>query len=381
MSQASPTQFDYIIIGGGIAGASIGYELSQSGKVLLLEREEAFGYHTTGRSAATYIELLQDQTIVALSRASKPFLSCPPNGFTESPLLTDCGCIISASYSELPQLEFLFKQASHLGIETQWLNSKQITEKIPIIRADKEAVYAALFETQAKRIDVDGLLQGYLKGLRARGGQTLYNVQIEQILRAKQRWQVQTMEQTFECSVLVNAAGAWGDILAAQAGVSAIGLEPKKRTMVTFDGPADTEISTWPMMGNISSSFYFLPESGQLMGSPADQSPSPPCDTRPDELDIATAIYTIEQHTHLKISKVNHSWAGLRTFSPDSLPVIGFEPLAKDFFWFVGQGGFGIQTAPALAQLGAALLLDKNPKATANDLNVDLALLLPNRFR
>ncbi len=381
MSQADPTQFDYIVIGGGIAGASIGYELSQSEKVLLLEREDAFGYHTTGRSAATYIELLQDQSIVALSRASKPFLSCPPDGFSESPLLTDCGCIISANYSELPQLESLFKQASQLGIETQWLNSKQITEKIPMIRADKEAVYAGLLEPQAKRVDVDGLLQGYLKGLRARGGRTLHNVQIKQISRAKQRWQVQTMEQTFECSVLVNAAGAWGDFLAAKAGVSAIGLEPKKRTMVTFDGPADTEISTWPMMGNISSSFYFLPESGQLMGSPADQSPSPPCDARPDELDIATAIYNIEQHTHLKISKVNHSWAGLRTFSPDRLPVIGFEPLTKDFFWFVGQGGFGIQTAPALAQLGAALLLDKNPKATANDLNVDLALLLPNRFR
>lgn len=383
MRQPDNNYFDFIIIGGGIAGASIGYHLSQSKQVMLLEQEDAFGFHTTGRSAATYIELLQNQTIVALSRASKAFLSNPPADFAQSAILQACACIVTAKASEQKQLEAVYTLASSMGTQVSTLTLDEIEKLIPIIGKSGNAGRIGVIETQAMRIDVDCLLQGYLRGIKRHGSQTRVRVTIEGISRSDGLWQLETKdsEQVLQTPVIINAAGAWADQVAKLAGVAPIGLTPKRRTMITFDAPTDTDISSWPMLAELDGSFYLLPEAGQLMGSPADETPSPACDAQADELDIATAIYNIEQHTNLRIKKVNHKWAGLRTFARDRLPVIGFDPTAEGFFWLAGQGGFGIQTAPALAQLGAAIALDSNPQQLAQQMNIDLAMILPDRFR
>lgn len=369
------------MIGGGIAGASIGYELSDASKILLLEQEDAFGYHTTGRSAATYVELLHSQTIFALSRVSRDFLDNPPSGFTETPLLSSSGCILIGGESQRQQLKDAYNQATALGTEVEMLSASEVTKLVPIMRNGPDTLYAAIYEPQAKRIDVDRLLQGYLKGIKTQGSETLLRSEVEKIERSHNLWSIRTARGSFQSPVVVNAAGAWADRIAELAGIKTIGFTPKKRTMVTFDGPENLDISGWPMLGDVGSSFYFVPEAGQLMGSPADETPAPACDIQPDELDIATAVYNIEQHTNLQIKRINHSWAGLRTFAPDRLPVIGFDPGAEGFFWFAGQGGFGIQAAPAMAQLGKALALDLDPERRAVEMEIDPALLLPDRFR
>lgn len=383
MKQPSTHYFDFIIIGGGIAGTSIGYELSKSKQVLLVEQEDAFGYHTTGRSAATYIELLHNQTIVALSRASKSFLNTPPPGFTQSPLLQPCACIVTAKASEKKALDEAFQLAIGLGTDVIQISADSVIAQIPIMRKTSMKLAAGLIEPQAQRIDVDALLQGYIKGIRAHGGQLRSRVNIDHISRSGGIWKLRlaTQHETLETPVIINAAGAWVDQVAIMAGVKPIGFTPKRRTMITFDAPPSHDISGWPMIADLSGSFYFIPESGQLMGSPADETPSPPCDAQADELDIATAIYNIEQHTYLQIKKINHKWAGLRTFAPDHLPVLGFEPTTEGFFWVAGQGGFGIQTAPAMARLGAALALNQQPVELGDTMHVDLRQVLPDRFR
>ena len=383
MKPPSTHYYDFIIIGGGIAGASIGYELSKLKKVLLLEREDAFGYHTTGRSAATYVELLHNQTIVALSRASKDFLINPPDGFTQTSILKTCACLVTAKACEQAELNAAFQSAVKLGTEVKQLNLDEIIAQVPVTRKNPDFVHSGILEPQAQRIDVDSLLQGYLRGIKKQGSTARSRAKITYIARPKDLWQlkIQADDTTWETPVIINAAGAWADSVAMTAGVKPIGLIPKRRTMITFDGPKHLDFNNWPMLADLGNHFYFIPEVGQLMGSPADENPSPPCDAQPAELDIATAIFHIEQYTHLKIKKINHKWAGLRTFAPDQLPVIGFDPSAEGFFWLAGQGGFGIQTAPALAQLGTAIACQQNPQEKARSMSVNLAAILPDRFR
>lgn len=373
--------FDFIVIGGGIAGTSIAYELSASSKVLLLEQEDAFAYHTTGRSAATYIELLLDKTIATLSRASKSFLQTPPPGFADFPILNPCGCIMTANRQSRESLRSIFQQSCEQGIKARILNTEEIATLIPIISTDPDAVDSGIYEPTAARIDVDGLLQGYRKGARERGCKLVLRSMVEQIERSKSGWFIRIGAESYQAPVLINASGAWADEIASLAGVAPVGLEPRRRTMITFDAPPGMDITPWPMVGDISNSFYFLPESGQLMGSCADETLSPPCDAQPEEIDIATCVYNIEQHTNVPIKKINHSWAGLRTFAPDRYPLVGFDPAASDFFWFAGLGGFGIQTAPALSKLGAAIALGNHPMQLAMDMEIDLPLIQPNRFR
>ncbi len=376
----STIEYDYVVIGGGIAGASIGYELSESARVLLLEREASYGFHTTGSSAATYIELLHNQTIFSLTRGSLSFLHNPPAAFTEAPLVTDCGCIITGNASEQASLQSAFEQAMSFGIETRLLVAEEIKQLVPIVKTGPDTIEGGLFEPQAKRIDVERLLQGYLKGLRSRGGMTTLNCQLESIQRIAGVWHMQIGDKEIRTQTIVNAAGAWVDEIAELAGIQAIGFEPLKRTMITFDGPENEDTSTWPLLGNIGRGFYFVPEIDQFIGSPADETLSLPGDALPDDLDVATAAYNIEQHTNLQVKKINHRWAGLRTFAPDRLPVIGFSTDASGFFWFAGQGGFGIQAAPAMAKLGAALAQQNEGENVAAALGIDLANVLPGRF-
>ncbi len=376
-----PEPVDFIVIGGGIAGASIAWQLAGSMKGVLLEREGSFGYHTTGRSAATSVESLHNQTIFTLTRHSRHFMMAPPEGFTASPLVRAVGGYFTARAAEMAHLEDACEEAAALGVEASLVSSADIARDIPVIREGPEAVYAGLYEPGAQRIDVDCLLQGYLKGARANGCTLLQQVEIESIDATDDTWRVLTGRETFEAPVVINAAGAWADEIAGMAGIQPIGLQPKRRTIVTFDAPAHLDVSGWPMVGDVAGHFYFLPEAGQLMGSAADATPSPACDSQPDEMDVALAVHNIEKYTHLSIDRINHKWAGLRTFASDELPVVGFDPNAPGFFWFAGQGGFGIQTAPALARLGAALASGQEIEVTANALQIDLYNVLPDRLR
>lgn len=324
---------------------------------------------------------MHDGLIFHLSQASKPFLDSPPKDFTEFPILKPCGCIITASQQHREALQSAFQLAHKAGVEARIITNNEIKDLVPIIRGDPDAVESGIYDPDAARIDVDALLQGYIKGARERGCKLLLRAMVEKIDCSEPGGVIHIGDESYRAPILINASGAWADEIASLAGVQPLGIEPRRRTMITFDAPTGMDITDWPMVGDISSSFYFLPESGQLMGSCADESLAPPCDAQPEEIDIATAVYNIEQHTTIAIKKINHSWAGLRSFTPDRNPAVGFDPTAPNFFWFAGLGGFGIQTAPALAKLGAAIALEQNAEQLAGEMEIALNTIQPSRFR
>lgn len=367
--------FDFIIVGGGIAGASLAYELSKSASVRLLEREQAYGYHASGRSAATYIELLHHPMIVQLSQASLTFLQQPDPDFCAHPLLQPCPCLIIANAQEHAALRRAYDQALAAGTYVRWLEADALKQLLPYL--NDQARYG-LLEVNAQRIDVDALLQGYLKGARRQSAQTCTSAELTHLQWRKDHWHLSLNKgETLGAKVLINAAGAWGDTIAEMAGLPPIGLTPKRRTLIQFDPPQGAQLDQWPILGDVSGSFYLLADAGKLLASPADATPSPPCDASPDELDVATAAYQVEQHLDLQVTRIQHRWAGLRTFSEDGLPLLGYDPLHPHFFWLAAQGGFGVQTAPALAKMATQLLM--NPQVAVAD--TKLKAFLPDRFR
>ncbi|EED34794.1 FAD dependent oxidoreductase [Luminiphilus syltensis NOR5-1B] len=373
--------YDFVIVGGGIAGLSLGYELSASSRLLVLEQEDAPGYHTTGRSAAIYSELMLEPTLLSLAVESKRFFIDPPNLFAQTPLVKTCGCLFVGGSKDKQNIEAACQRMNDLGVECQVIDGDDIAKRVPVARQHADAVFCGLFEPNAMRIDVDQLMQSYVKGITARGGVIAKKAAVLALEKSANQWVITTSKGPFSASTLINAAGAWGDRIAELAGVAPMGLDPRRRTMITFDAPQDYDITSWPPLGDFNGSYYYMPDAGQLAGSLSDETPSPPCDAQPEEIDIATAAYTIEQNTHLEIKKINHSWAGLRTFAPDRLPVIGPDPEDKHFFWCVGQGGSGIETAPALSKLAARIALNDEAEAMAAGIGVDLELLSPARFR
>ncbi len=385
---AGVREFDFIVIGAGIAGASAGYELAAQGRgegrgqgqghngyrVALLEREDQPGYHTTGRSAALYIQSYGNQTVRALTVSSWQFYTEPPAGFAERPLLSPRGVLFVGRPDQVAALDRLVAETRPLAPHIRRLDAAAARALVPILRAD--ALGGAVLDSKAMEIDVNGLHQGYLRGLKARGGAVVTRAEVRGLQSGPPNglagglagWLVETKAGNFAAPVVVNAAGAWCDEIARLAGAQPIGLVPKRRTAITFDGPVGLDASAWPLTVGVAEDFYFKPDSGRLMGSPADETPMPPCDVQPDELDIAVAVERIQAATTLEIRRIGNSWAGLRTFAADKTPVAGFDPERAGFFWLAGQGGFGIQTAPAMGRLTAAL-------ATGGRLPEDLAAL------
>ncbi|HIC80275.1 MAG TPA: FAD-binding oxidoreductase [Kiloniellaceae bacterium] len=354
---------DFLIVGAGIAGASAAYELAAGGSVIVLEREEAPGYHTTGRSAAQFLESYGNDVIRAITRASRTFYDAPPEGFAEHALLSPRPSVYLAREDQLDSLADFQKGP---GADTAALTAAEVAELVPVVRPGYAA--AGLIEENASDIDVHALHQGYLKGLRRRGGQVVTRAEVTAARRAGGVWQVETAKGAFAAPVLVNAAGAWADALGRLAGAEPIGLQPKRRTAITFDGPEGSDCREWPLVADIAESFYFKPESGRLLASPGDETPMEPCDVQPEELDIAVTVDRIERATTLKVRRIAHKWAGLRSFVADKSLVIGFDGAVEGLFWLAGQGGYGIQTAPAAARCAAAL-------ATGADLPGDVAKL------
>jgi D-arginine dehydrogenase len=372
--------FDIVIIGAGMAGASIAGELSGRARVLLLEREEQPGYHSTGRSAAAFIPSYgcENPSLRLLTNHSLSFLLEPPEIFQISTLLHRRGLLTLCPPGQeaAAQAEFEHVQQAIPGIRRA--DSDFIRERIPLIR--DEYLAAGWYEPDVFDMDVHALHEGYLRTVRHHGGRLVNRANITGLGRTDDMWRVDTPEASYSAPLLVNAAGAWADEVAALAGVNGIGLTPLRRTAVLLDPPAGCDVSGWPLVLASDGSFYLKPDAGLILASPADEHPSQPCDAQPEELDIAYAVHYAQEALQLEVRQVKHSWAGLRNFVADRTPVIGFAPDAEGFFWLAGQGGHGIQTAPAAARLAASLLLDNGIPADLAQAGFDPAWVSPRRL-
>jgi len=370
---------DILIIGGGIAGAALAWSLSTDHRVALLERETDCGYHTTGRSAALYSETYGSQAIRALTVASGPFLRHPPQGFAERAILHPRGCLHIARGDQMEKLTAALIEMQQMVPAINPLTAPECLTLVPFLRADQ--VGAGILESGACDIDVDLLHQAYLRGARANGAVIRTQTPVVSIRPDGDGWRVETPSGPWQAWTLVNAAGAWVDRVAISAGIPPIGVEPRRRTITLVDPPAGMDIGRLPFVVDIDESFYFKPTGGKLLLSPADETWVEPCDAQPDELDIAVAIDRLQTACDLSVTRKGRSWAGLRSFVADRNPVIGFEPHVPGFFWLAALGGYGIQTAPAVAALAASLIRDQGVPERLTSLHFDLADVSPARLR
>jgi D-arginine dehydrogenase len=360
---------DVMIVGAGIAGSSLAFELATQRDVVLLEREAQPGYHSTGRSAAMLSATYGAPPVRALARASYGFLADPPPGFAEKALLSPRGMLHLARQDQLAALEAADSPA------VRRLDAAAVCDLVPLL--DPAYVAGGLLEADAMAIDVAALHQGYLRGVR-RQGRLVTDAQVTAIARTAEGWRIESTAGAFCAGVLVDAAGAWADELAEMAGVAPIGLVPKRRTAILIEPPDGLDPSPWPMVIDLDERFYIKPEGGVLLVSPADETPLAPCDVQPVEIDVAHAVARYEEVTGRTVRRISHRWAGLRTFVAGHLPVVGPDPDLPDFVWLAGQGGAGIMTAPALARIAAAQITAGAPPP---DLDFDPASLGVARLR
>lgn len=372
---------DVVIIGGGIAGAGAGYALARDGKsVVLLERESQPGYHTTGRSAALFAETYGNAPIRALTVASRDFLMNPPAGFSEVPILTPRGALHVGSEEQAAHLDEAFTDMNRLVPSVRRLKAADVMNLMPVMRPEA-ATGGGLYEPDAMDIEVHALHRGLLRGMTAAGGRMVTDAEVKGVARIGGDWQVETTQGRFSAPVVINAAGAWADVIAGMAGVAPIGLKPKRRTAVTFDPPAGADIHRWPMVIDANEDWYFKPDAGRILLSPCDETDSDPCDAQPDEMDIAIAIDRLETATTLQVRRLAAKWAGLRSFVSDRTVVAGFDAAAPGFFWLAAQGGYGIQTSAAMSRVAGALASGRTLPQDILDLGVTEQDLTPARLR
>ncbi len=371
--------YDYLICGSGIAGASLAYELASHGKVLVVEAEDQHGYHTTGRSAAMYIESYGAAPLRRLTASSRAFFDAPPPGFSDYPLLSPRGCLTLATADQSAALATFAVDIAATGVEYEHLSGAAARAKVSILRP--EAVSEAVFEPHACDIDANGLHAGYLKLAHANGVEFRLSAKLEGLDPTATGWRARLAGgQTVQARIVINAAGAWADQVAALAGAARLGLAPKRRTAIILDAPPGVEIDDWPSVMDVDEQFYFKPEAGRILASPADETPSEPVDAAPEELDIAICVDRIQTAADLPVRRVVRSWAGLRTFAPDRAPVFGYDAGVANFFWYAGQGGYGMQIAPAAARLGAALVLRQGVPGDIADHGLTAEVVAPARI-
>ncbi|MGE0256232.1 MAG: NAD(P)/FAD-dependent oxidoreductase [Alphaproteobacteria bacterium] len=370
---------DILVIGGGIAGASAAAELAAHGRVVLLERESQPGYHTTGRSAAMFTLSYGNRVIRTLARAAMDFLHEPPPGFATAPLVRQRGLMLFGREDQLARVRAHHEEVRALSPEAALIDAEAVRRLVPAFRPGYAA--AAAYEEAAREIDVHALHGGFLRLLRARGGRIVTDADVTALARRGGVWEATTAAGAFAAPVVVNAAGAWADDVAALAGAAPLGLAPLRRTVVVFEAPVETRVDGWPMAVDIDEDFYFKPDAGRLFASPADETPSPPCDAQPEEIDIATALDRIGRATTLAPRRLVARWAGLRTFAPDRTPVAGFDGDVEGFVWLAGQGGYGIKTSPSLARAVAGLVAHGDLPEDQRALGLTAAALSPRRLR
>ncbi len=366
--------FDIIVIGAGIAGASVATHLSKHSRVCILEMEERAGYHTTGRSAASYEPNYGPPPMLAFSRASDSFFRNPHDGFADGPLLTDR---VSLFFEAAGQMQ---ASAELLALSTglQDISEAQARLLFPVLR---EGYAKRIFlDPNTADIDVDLLHRGYLRQFKSRGGALHLRANVQGIERVGGQWQVRAGSNDFVAPILINAAGAWGDVVSALASVKPVGLVPKRRSIAVVPAPVQAGFGEWPMVTDVGETWYAKPQSGKLLVSSADATPVEPHDAYADDLAIAEGVDRLMQATTLEVERLEHSWGGLRTFAPDGNPVVGFDPSTDGFFWLVGQGGYGIQSAPALSRTAAEMATGKPIPQDVIDFGLDPQSIVPDRF-
>lgn len=364
---------EVLIVGAGIAGASAAHFLAPHCRVTLLEREDQPGYHTTGRSAALFAESYGNATVRAITRASREFLEAPPPGFADAPLLAPRGYLAFARADERESLERAADELRATGAAIEPLSGAEVQALVPALRP--EHAQAGFIDRAAQDIDVHAIHRGFL-----RGRTLVRNAELRRAVRDAGRWRVETTAGEFRADVLVNAAGAWVDEVALACGVAPIGIRPLRRTAIVFEAPAYAGAAGWPMATSASEDLYFRPEAGRFLASPADETPSPPCDAQPDELDVALLLERLAAATTFDVRRITAKWAGLRSFAGDRTLVAGFDAREPSFFWLAGQGGYGIQTCPAMGMIADALIRARELPAAVRDAGVDAALLSPARL-
>lgn len=345
------TGYDFLVIGAGISGASAACSLARLGKTLLLEAEALPGYHSTGRSAALYTPNFGSPVVRKLNMAGHGFFAAPPEGFSERPLLTPrqsltlarpgdeakLAAVLASSTPQHPILPISVAEAYHLA---------------PILR--REVIGAAALEPGVADMDVAAIHQGFLRGFRQNGGDLRCSAGVSALRREGQGWRVEAGGEVYHTGVVVNAAGAWGDVIASFAGIAPIGLVAKRRTMIGIE--TALPVAEIPLIEFAGEEGYLKPDTGRILASPGDETPVAPQDIQPEEWDIAVTVDWLQRHTVLDVRRVANSWAGLRTFVADHAPVVGFDPDHPGFFWLVGQGGYGIMHAPTLGRATASLI-------------------------
>ena len=347
---------DILIIGGGVAGLSAAAALAPNAKVIVLEAESQVGFHASGRSATMFHYALGDALVRALTKASRSLFDTPPNGFTDVPLGRRMSILVHARADEVALLEAEERELAPFA-SLEWLDEQGLHELCPLLRTGDGGAVRGLVDRDCLRIDQHALLHGYLRMLRRAGGGLVTSARAAQIARRRDVWDVTTDSgDAFEAPLIVNAAGAWADQVAILAGVAPVGIQPKRRTIITFDAPQGIALDALPFAKTVGNELYFAPESGRLFASPMDEVPEDPCDAQPGEYEVALAAHRVEERTTVKVRHIHSKWSGLRTFAPDHRPVAGFAPDAEGFFWLAGQGGFGLQTSPAMAVLTATLI-------------------------
>lgn len=360
-------EFDVAIIGAGMAGASLAAECAPYARVLLVEAEDTPGYHTTGRSAAFWEETYGGPGVFPLTMASGRFLK-------EGGFLSPRGALNIGTAADRDKVEAFIEKFTGLGATLHLQNRAALDARVPGLRGDW---VVGAWEPECADIDVAGLHQHYLAASRRTGTVLRVRARVERIERDGATWRISWADGAARAGILANAAGAWADGVAELVGVGPLGIQPLRRTIVqlrTDPAPRDT----LPLTLGINEDFYFKPQGGRLWLSPHDEIPDAAGDAAPEELDVAIAIDRFEQVVDWKIAAMERRWAGLRSFAPDRLPVYGFDPRADGLFWFAGQGGFGIQTAPAAARLGAQLLLGLPRDGLTQE--IDAAFYAPARF-
>ena len=370
-------KFDVIVLGAGMAGASIAAELAPHRRVAIVEVEDQPGRHTTGRSAAMFFESYGNPTVRALTRASRSFLLEPPAGFSQSPLMRPRSALIVADAAMTPLLDDYVQDAS-LANAIARVDVETALKLVPILGPDW--LRGAVLDATGHEMDVAALHQGYLRAARRAGASLVLDAREVNLQRQARGWQVRTRADVFVAPIVVNATGAWADAVASRAGARTVGLQPMRRTAVTLPAPAGVDMHDWPMVIAADESFYFKPDAGQLLLSPANEDPMEPCDAAPEEIDVAIAVDRFERATNVRVNRLNRRWAGLRSFVADRSPVVGFDDRAEGFFWLAGQGGYGIQMAPALARAAAAMLMGNPMPADVQAEGVTAEAVSPLRF-
>ncbi|MBN9216791.1 MAG: FAD-binding oxidoreductase [Mesorhizobium sp.] len=370
MQSKSPQKI--VVIGGGIAGLSLGAALGDRAEVTVLEREPHLGYHASGRSAALFTETYGNRLVRGLTLASRRQIV--DGGFVAHRR----GALHVGWRGDDAAIDRLAGELQALVPSVRRLSAAELHALVPVIA--EEATCGGVYEPDAVDVDTGKMLAACASALKAGGGIIRTGEEVREISRTANGFSVTTGTAVYPADIVVNAAGAWVDVVAGMAELAGLGFQPKRRTAFLFDPPAGADISGWPLVVDLHEQFYFKPDAGRLIGSLAEETDSEPCDAYPEDIDVAIAVDRIEQATSMRIGRPSTPWAGLRTFAPDRTPVIGFDPRLPGFFWLGGQGGYGFQVSLTLARLGSALISGGALPADLAALGVTAAALAPDRF-